>query len=206
MHTHMSAYPVDHEVDCICHFRVHGSFSEVPQNNLLQHESWHQPETGEERGNEALVMNVNIQRKIWHGIIKNHLFAVHVWLKMEVSLNELHSISECTLGDLCVHSANFWAKNPPRDAPNRWTWRFKGQKIVIRQRSSNIPTLKTVLFLYSPWPSLYQDCSCLLCFGLQPTNNSSSHSTFHDSPWLLKIVFICLVWKVILCVYFLLVS
>lgn len=36
-----------------------------------------------------------------------YLFAVHVWLKMAVSLNELHNINECTLGDLCVYSANF---------------------------------------------------------------------------------------------------
>lgn len=49
------------------------------------------------------------------------LLAVQVWLKIVVSLNELHSISECTLGDLCVYSANFCAKNPPREAPNRWT-------------------------------------------------------------------------------------
>lgn len=38
---------------------------------------------------------------------EQYLFAVHVWLKMAVSLNELHNISECTLGDLCVYSANF---------------------------------------------------------------------------------------------------
>lgn len=44
---------------------------------------------------------------------------------MEVSLKELHRIREWTLGDLCVHSANFWARNPPREAPNRWTWRYR---------------------------------------------------------------------------------
>lgn len=54
-----------------------------------------------------------------------YLFAVQVWLKIVVSLNELHSISECTLGDLCVYSANFCARNPPSEAPNRWTWRLK---------------------------------------------------------------------------------
>lgn len=50
-----------------------------------------------------------------------YLLAVQVWLKIVVSLNELHSISECTLGDLCVYSANFCARNPPNEAPNRWT-------------------------------------------------------------------------------------
>lgn len=50
-----------------------------------------------------------------------YLFAVHVWLKIEVSLKELHRIRDWTLGDLCVYSANFWARKPPREAPKRWT-------------------------------------------------------------------------------------
>lgn len=51
----------------------------------------------------------------------SHLFAVHVWLKMEVSLKELQRMREWTLGDLWVYSANFWAKKPPKEAPKRWT-------------------------------------------------------------------------------------
>ena len=51
-----------------------------------------------------------------------YLLAVNVWLKMVVSLKELHRIREWTLGDLCVCSANFWARKPPREAPNRWTY------------------------------------------------------------------------------------
>lgn len=50
-----------------------------------------------------------------------YLFAVHVWLKIEVSLKELHRMRDWTLGDLCVYSANFWARKPPREAPKRWT-------------------------------------------------------------------------------------
>jgi len=50
-----------------------------------------------------------------------YLFAVHVWLKIEVSLKALHRIRDWTLGDLCVYSANFWARKPPREAPKRWT-------------------------------------------------------------------------------------
>uniref|UniRef100_A0A0E9X9W1 Uncharacterized protein n=1 Tax=Anguilla anguilla TaxID=7936 RepID=A0A0E9X9W1_ANGAN len=40
---------------------------------------------------------------------------------MDVSLKELQRIRECTLGDLCVHSANFCARKPPKEAPNRCT-------------------------------------------------------------------------------------
>lgn len=51
----------------------------------------------------------------------SYLFAVHVWLKIDVSLKALQRMREWTRGDLWVYSANFWAKKPPKDAPNRWT-------------------------------------------------------------------------------------
>lgn len=110
---------------------------------------------------------------------------------MEVSLNELHSIRECTLGDLCVHSANFWAKNPPRDAPNRWTWRFTWHRSSLVRAVINVLVLFDHPFLYCPYS---QDCNsvCILysekhysCLsdrcssmsGLQPSKNSLCPST-----------------------------
>lgn len=90
----MFTYPVNHEVNCISHFRVHRSFSKVPQNNLFQHESWHQPEAEEEHGDKKMSDESKHAGGGGDGVIKHHLLAVHVWLKMEVSLNELHRISE----------------------------------------------------------------------------------------------------------------
>ena len=48
------------------------------------------------------------------GIIQN-IPADSLFLNTEVSVNVLHRISEATLGQLWVYSANFWAKYPPRD-------------------------------------------------------------------------------------------
>ena len=47
--------------------------------------------------------------------ISQKLFAVQVWLKIEVSLKELQRMRERTLGNLWVYSANFWTKKPPKD-------------------------------------------------------------------------------------------
>ena len=52
--------------------------------------------------------------------ISQKLFAVQVWLKIEVSLKELQRMRERTLGNLWVYSANFWTKKPPKEAPKRW--------------------------------------------------------------------------------------
>ena len=46
-HRFLRAHPVNHEVDRVRHFGVDRSFGKVPQNNLLKHKGWHQPEAVE---------------------------------------------------------------------------------------------------------------------------------------------------------------
>ena len=52
-----------------------------------------------------------------------HVVAESVCWKTEVSANELHRTIDSMRDELLqVYSANFCARNPPREAPNRWTW------------------------------------------------------------------------------------
>jgi hypothetical protein len=46
-----------------------------------------------------------------------YMGACSEYLNTEVSMKELHKISDDTLGQGCVNSANFWPKKPPKAAP-----------------------------------------------------------------------------------------
>ena len=53
--------------------------------------------------------------------VNTHVFADLVCLNTEVSTKALQRNIDATRGFLLVLSANFWAKNPPSDAPNMCT-------------------------------------------------------------------------------------
>ena len=81
---------------------------------------------GSQKCNRSLSINF-IEKSMLRRCSKlTYVDAVAVCWKTDVSAKELHNIKEWTLGLLQVISANFCARKPPREAPKRCTYMYKG--------------------------------------------------------------------------------
>lgn len=118
----MDANFVNHEVNGCSNLRLQIVCWQINQHLSFQQKSWHGPKSVVKM---HIVCQQQFLQRINNEISLTYVLADFVCLNADVSANELQRNIDATRGFLLVFSANFCARNPPRDAPKQCIYNIK---------------------------------------------------------------------------------